>query len=162
MYAMKCSTHSLFHLGCGGTLLRWLPDCGLDLLTSGTWSTLRDIMNINQMCVSPLILLKVLLLPKPKNTQEIQFTKVQQIFFFSKFGFKACPHVVVYNIFCISKSIFIWGLQDSQTDTNEYVFVWLREKKEREWEVVSPLPIQQSLTILSFSDSDQVWLTKTA
>lgn len=162
MYAMKCSTHSLFHLGCGGTLLRWLPDCGLDLLTSGTWSTLRDIMNINQMCVSPLILLKVLLLPKPKNTQEIQFAKVQQIFFFSKFGFKACSHVVVYNIFCISKSIFIWGLQDSQTDTNEYVFVWLREKKEREWEVVSPLPIQQSLTILSFSDSDQVWLTKTA
>lgn len=161
MYAMKCSTHSLFHLGCGGTLLRWLPDCGLGLLTSGTWSTLRDIMNINQMCVSPLILLKVLLLPKPKNTQQIQFAKVQQIFFF-QIWIQSMSSCSCLQYFLYFQEYFHLGLQDSQTDTNEYVFVWLREKKEREWEVVSPLPIQQSLTILSFSDSDQVWLTKTA
>lgn len=130
MYAMKCSTHSLFYLGCGGTLLRWLPDCGLGLLTSGTWSTLRDIMNINQMCVSPLILLKVLLLPKPKNTQQIQFAKVQQIFFF-QIWIQSMSSCSCLQYFLYFQEYFHLG-PARQPDWHKWVCVCVTEGKEGE------------------------------
>ncbi len=62
----------------------------------------------------------------------------------------------------ISTAIFISGLPDSQIDTNEYVCVSERKTERQNGRGGSLLSIQQSLTILSFSDSDQVWLTETA
>lgn len=64
-----------------------------------------------------------------------------------------------YSFLCFLKLSF-FSLQHSQIDTNEYACV-MEAKRWREWETESSVPRQQSVTIFSFPDSDQVCLTQT-